>query len=212
MMAAASSVDFFRLDDQLTAEEWKVRDRVRAFCHDEVVPVAQGFWERAEFPFELVPKLARLNVAGSTIKGYGCPGMSSVAYGLALQELSRADGSLATFMGVQSSLAMNAVYYCGTEEQRQHWLPPMARLEVLGAFGLTEPDVGSDAANLRTTAVRAGDYYVLHGAKRWIGNGTICDIAVIWARTEDGKVNGFLVPRETPGYNAQVIEHKISKR
>ncbi|HEX8917093.1 MAG TPA: acyl-CoA dehydrogenase family protein, partial [Chloroflexota bacterium] len=153
-MTAASSVDLFRLDEQLTAQEREVRERVRAFCDAEVVPIAQHYWERAEFPFELVPKLASLNIAGGTIERYACPGMSSVAYGLALQELSRADGSLATFMGVQSSLAMNAIYYCGTEEQRQRWLPPMARLEVLGAFGLTEPDVGSDAANLRTTAVR----------------------------------------------------------
>lgn len=206
------TVDFYRLDAQLTAEERDVRDRVRAFCDAEVLPIAQEYWERAEFPYQLLPGLARLRISGGTIEGYGCPGLSSIGYGLALQELSRADGSLATFFGVQSSLAMNAIYYCGTEEQRQQWLPPMARLEALGAFGLTEPDVGSDAGNLRTTATRDGDGYVLNGRKRWIGNGAGCDVAVIWARTEDDKVNGFLVPRGTPGYEAAPIQHKIAKR
>lgn len=211
-ITTSPSVDFFRLDEQLTPDERDIRDRVRAFAESEVLPVAQDYWERAEFPFELVPKLARLNVTGGSIEGYGCPGLSSVANGLMLQELAHADGSLATFMGVQSSLAMNAIYFCGTEEQRRRWLPSMARLETIGAFGLTEPDVGSDAANLHTTAVREGDEYVLNGEKRWIGNGSICDIAIIWARTEDGKVNGFIVPRETAGYRAQVIPHKLSKR
>ncbi|MDQ2764405.1 MAG: acyl-CoA dehydrogenase family protein [Pseudomonadota bacterium] len=196
----------------MTAGERETRDRVRAFCQAEVLPVAQSYWERAEFPFELVPKLAALRIAGGSIEGYDCPGMSSTAYGLVLQELARADGSLSTFMGVQSSLAMNAIYYCGTEEQRRRWLPGMASMQTLGAFGLTEPEVGSDAGNLLTTATQVGDGYILNGQKRWIGNGTICDLAVIWARTEDGKVNGFVVPRDTPGYEATVIVDKLSKR
>jgi glutaryl-CoA dehydrogenase len=211
-LTASPVVDFFHLDAELTPEEREIRERVRAFCEDEVLPIAEDYWERAEFPFELLPKLGRLDVVGGTIEGYGCPGMSTAAYGLVLQELGRADGSLATFMGVQSSLAMNAIYYCGTEEQRRRWLPPMARLEVLGAFGLTEPDVGSDAANLRTTARSEDGEYVLNGKKRWIGNASICDVAIIWARTDDGKVNGFLVPRDTPGYSASVITGKLSKR
>lgn len=211
-MPTVPEVDFFRLDDQLSSDEIELRARVRAFCQAEVLPIAHDYWERAEFPFELVPKLADLKVAGGSIKGYGCPGMSSTAYGLVLQELARADGSLATFMGVQSSLAMNAIFYCGTEEQRRRWLPGMARMEILGAFGLTEPEVGSDAAKLRTTAGRDGDSYVLKGHKRWIGNASICDIAIIWARTDDGQINGFVVPRETPGYSATVIPNKLSKR
>ena len=200
------------LDNQLTRSEIEVRDRVRAFCDSEVLPIAQEHWEQADFPFDLVPRIASLHIAGGTITGYGCPGLSSIGYGLALQELARADGSLATFMGVQSSLAMNAIYYCGNEDQRTRWLPSMARLETVGAFALTEPDVGSDAANLLTTAARDGGDYVLNGAKRWIGNASICDVAVVWARTEDGKVNGFLVPGSTPGYETRVIEHKMSKR
>lgn len=212
LLMDAPPVDFFQLEEQLSADERAIRDRVRAFAETDVLPVAQGYWDRAQFPFDLLPGLAGLDINGGTIDGYGCPGMSSVAYGLALQELSRVDSSLATFVGVQSSLAMNAIYYCGTEEQRERWLPAMARLELLGAFGLTEPDAGSDAAHLRTTAVRDGDRYVINGKKRWIGNGTICDIAVIWARTEDGKVNGFVVPRDTEGYSAEVITDKLSKR
>lgn len=210
--APSPAVDFFRIDDQLTADEIAVRDRVRAFCDAEVLPIAQEYWERAEFPYELVPKLAALGIVGGTIHGYGCPGLGSTTNGLVVQELSRADGSVATFFGVQSGLAMAAIYYCGTEEQRQQWLPGMARLDIIGAFGLTEPDVGSDAGNLQTTALLDGDSYVLNGRKRWIGNATICDLAVIWARTDDGKINGFIVPRDTPGYEATRIEHKLSKR
>ena len=212
ILSAPSSTDFYLLDEQLTDQERDVRDRVRTFCEREVLPIAEDYWERAEFPWELIPGLAGLRITGGTIQGYGCPGMSSIAYGLALQELARADGSVATFMGVQSSLTMNAIYYCGTEEQKEKWLPPLARLEKLGAFGLTEPEVGSDAAHLGTTAVRSGGEYILNGRKRWIGNASICDVAVICARTEDGKVNGFLVPCDTLGYSARPIEHKLSKR
>lgn len=210
--AGPSSLDFYLLDEQLTPQEREVRDRVARFAEREIVPIADEYWARAEFPFELVPKMRDLGIMGGSIEGYGCPGLSSVAYGLALQELSRADGSVATFLSVQSSLAMNAIYYCGTEEQRRRWLPPMARLEVLGAFALTEPEAGSDASSLSTTATRDGDSYVLNGHKRWIGNATICDIAVVWARTEDGQVNGFIVPRDTEGYHAQLITGKLSNR
>lgn len=212
LQISGPAVDFLLLDEQLTSEERDVRDRVRAFAESEVMPIAQEFWDRAEFPFDILPSLAALGVVGGTIPGYGCPGMSTPAYGLVLQELSRVDSSLATFLGVQSSLAMNAIYYCGTEDQRQRWLPPMARLEMLGAFALTEPEAGSDAAHLTTSAVRDGQSYVINGRKRWIGNGTLCDIAVVWARTEDGKINGFIVPRESPGYSAQVITGKMAKR
>ena len=206
------TLDFFRLDDQLRPEERAVRDRVRSFAEEKIIPFAAESWEREELPAGLVTGLAGLGIVGGTIAGYGCPGLSSVAYGLALQELARADGSVATFMGVHSSLAMGAIYYAGSEEQRRRWLPDMAALRTLGAFALTEPEGGSDAASLTTTAVQDGDSYVLNGRKRWIGLATGCDIAVVWARTEDGQINGFVVPRDTPGYDARKIEGKISLR
>ncbi|HZS93727.1 MAG TPA: acyl-CoA dehydrogenase family protein [Chloroflexota bacterium] len=210
--AVVPSLDFFRLDERLTAEEHAVRERVREFAESRVIAIAPAAWDAAELPTEIVDGLAELGIVGGTIQGYGCPGLSSAAYGLALQELARTDGSVATFMGVHSSLAMGAVYYCGTEEQRRRWLPDMAALRTLGAFALTEPEAGSDAASLQTSAVRDGDSYVINGRKRWIGLGASCDIAVIWARTEDGQINGFVVPRETPGYDARKIEGKISLR
>jgi glutaryl-CoA dehydrogenase len=211
--SVAQGVDFYRLDDLLTDDEREVRDRVRAFCEVEITPIMNAYWERAEFPFELILKLAELKIAGGTIQGYGCPGLSSVANGLAAMELARCDGSIDTFFGVTSGLAMGSIYFCGSEEQRQKWLPAMARLEKIGAFGLTEPDVGSDASHPKTTARRVGDRYVLNGAKRWIGNATFADVVVIWARNEEtNQVNGFLVEKGTPGFEARVIEGKIAKR
>ena len=207
------AIDFYNLDALLTPGERDVRDRVRAFCDEEVVPIINDYWERGEFPFELIPKLAELSLTGGTIPGYGCPGLSSVANGIAAMELSRGDGSFETFLGVTSGLAMGSIYYCGSEQQRQHWLPRMARLETIGAFGLTEPDVGSDASHLQTTARRTGDGWLLNGAKRWIGNATFADVIVIWARNLDtDQVNGFLVEKGAPGFDAQVIKGKIAKR
>lgn len=204
--------DFYLLDELLTPEERAVRDRVRAFVDREVTPVINGYWERAEFPFPLVPKLAALNLAGGTIRGYGCPGLSTVASGLVAMELARGDGSLNTFYGVHSGLAMTSIAMLGSEEQRQRWLPPMARLEQIGAFALTEPQHGSDAVALETRARREGDHYVLDGAKRWIGNGTIADLVVVWARDDEGQVGGFVVGRGAPGYAATVITGKTAKR
>lgn len=212
VLTSTPGLDFYHLDETLTPEERDVRDRVRLFAERDLLPIAQDYWDRAEMPLDLLPGLARLGILGGSIEGYGCPGISTAAYGLALQELCRVDSSFATFVGVQSSLAMNAIYYCGTEEQRQRWLPPMARLETLGAFALTEPEAGSDAAHLRTTAVRDGNAYILNGQKRWIGNATLCDFCIVWARTEDGKVNGFVVLRDTRGYSAEVITGKMAKR
>jgi glutaryl-CoA dehydrogenase len=213
MQAIDQALDFYLFDELLTEEERDIRDRVRAFCDEEVTPIINPYWERGEFPFELVPKLAKLNIAGGPIKGYGCPGMSSVAAGLIGMELSRGDGSVCTFFGVTSGLAMSSIYYCGSEEQRQQWLPAMARLEKIGAFGLTEPWIGSDASHIQTRATRVGDRYVLNGAKRWIGNATLADVTVIWARNEEtDQVNGFLVEKDTPGFEAKVIEGKIAKR
>jgi glutaryl-CoA dehydrogenase len=212
-IATGRDLDFYHFDAMLAPEEREIRERVRAFCDEEILPIINAYWERGEFPFELIPKLAALNLAGGTIKGYGCPGLSNVAVGIGAMELSRGDGSIETFLGVTSGLAMGSIFHCGSEEQKQRWLPPMARLEKIGAFGLTEPSVGSDAAHIRATARREGDTYVLNGAKRWIGNATFADVVVIWAQDEEtGKVGGFLVEKGAPGFEAKVIGGKIAKR
>ena len=210
--------DYYMIDDLLTDEERDIRDRVRAFADAEVIPIINDYWEKAEFPFELVPKLAELNIAGGSIQGHGCPGMSHVAAGLCAIELSRGDGSLNTFFGVHSGLAMGTIDICGSEEQKERWLPAMARLEKIGAWGLTEPDHGSDSVMLETTARRDGDGWVLNGKKRWIGNATFADIVIIWARdVEDGQVKGFVLEKDEsgehhPGYSTELITGKMGKR
>jgi glutaryl-CoA dehydrogenase len=207
------ALDFFELDDLLTDEEREIRDRVRAFVDEEVTPIINPFWERAEFPFSLIPRLAALKVCGGTIQGYDCPGMSAVAAGLVSMELTRGDGSLSTFFTVTSSLVMTSISMCGSDEQKATWLPLLARMEKIGAFGLTEPAFGSDASHLQTRARREGDSYVLDGAKRWIGNATFADVTIIWARDEtSGDVAGFLIEKGTPGFTATPIEGKVSKR
>src|SRR5437588_1192433 len=204
--------DFYLMDELLTAEERGIRDKVRAFSDKEVVPIINDYWERAAFPFELIPKLAALNVAGGSIRGYGCPGMSAIAAGLMALELARGDASICTFFGVHSGLAMSSIAMPGSEEQKQRWLPPMARLEKIGAFGLTEPNHGSDAVALETRAQRVGNEYIINGAKRWIGNASFADVTVIWARDDEGNVGGFLVEKETPGFEPKVMTGKVSKR
>jgi glutaryl-CoA dehydrogenase len=208
----AAAIDFYRIDDLLTDAEREVRDRVRAFCDKEVTPIINDYWERAEFPFELVPKLAALNLAGGTIQGHGCPGLSTVAAGLVGMELGRGDGSICTFFGVHSGLAMTSIALLGDEEQKQRWLPAMARMEQIGAFGLTEPEHGSDAVALETRARRDGGHWVLDGAKRWIGNASFADLVIVWARDDDGKVGGFVVEKGSPGYAASVMAGKTAKR
>jgi glutaryl-CoA dehydrogenase len=206
-------MDYLRLDDTLSDEERELRDRVRAFGDDEVLPIINGYWERAEFPFELVGKLAGLGIAGTVISGHGCPGMSARGAGVVARELARADGSVNTFFGVHSGLAMGAIDLLGSEEQKARWLPPMAKLEAIGAFALTEPEHGSDSVSLETSAARDGDEYVLNGVKRWIGNASIADVTIMWARDGDGDVGGYLVEKGTPGFDAgQVITGKIGKR
>src|SRR5215210_4985550 len=200
------------MDELLTDEERDVRDKVRSFNESEVVPVINGYWEREEFPFELLPKLSALSVAGTTIEGYGCPEMSTTAAGLVARELARGDGGLTTFFAVHSGVAMTSIATLGSEEQKQRWLPPMARMERIGAFALTEPDHGSDAALLETTARRDGDSYVLDGSKRWIGNASFAAVTVVWAREEDGKVAAFLVEKDTQGFLAIVTTGKTSQR
>jgi len=191
-------VDFYALDDLLTDGERDLRDRVRAFADAEILPIITPYWERGEFPWELIPKARGLGWMGGTIEGYGCPGLSAVADGLASVEMARGDDSVAVLFGV-SALAMQTVALCGSEEQKERWLPPMARLDKLGAFALTEPFVGSDAAHIETSARRDGDSYILDGAKRWIGNAVEADVTVVWARDEAGKVGAFLVEKGTPG-------------
>ena len=204
--------DFYLMDELLTEEERSVRNKVRAFSDKEVIPIINDYWERAQFPFELVPKIAALNIAGTDIQGYGCSGLSSVASGLIMLELARGDASVCTFFGVHAGLAMHSISLLGSEEQKQRWLPPMARMEKIGAFGLTEPNHGSDAVALETRAHREGDEYVINGAKRWIGNASFADVTIIWARDDEGNVGGFLVEKGTPGFEAEIITGKVSKR
>ncbi len=204
--------DFYLMDELLTEQERNVRDKVRNFSDKEVIPIINDYWERAEFPFELVPKLAALGLAGADIKGYGCPGLSPVAAGLMALELARGDASVCTFFGVHSGLAMHAISLLGSEEQKQYWLPPMARMEKIGAFGLTEPNHGSDAVALETRAHRVGSEYIINGAKRWIGNASFADVTVIWARDDEGNVGGFLVEKGIPGFNTGIMTGKVAKR
>ena len=207
------STDYFLIADQLTREELSYLRRTRDFVDDEVLPVINGYWERAEFPWPIVEKLGKLGVVGDGIEGYGCPPMSPIATGLVHMELNRGDGSLGTFVGVQAGLAMQSIAMLGSEEQKQRWLPGMARLDKLGAFALTEPLHGSDSVSLETSARREGDDWVINGAKKWIGNGTLADVVVVWARdTADRQVKGFLVEKGTPGYDAKRIEGKGSLR
>jgi glutaryl-CoA dehydrogenase len=207
-----SATDYFSLDELLTEEERGVRDRVRTFCDADVIPVINSYWQNEEFPFELLPKIAALNVAGTTIEGFGCPGMSPTAAGLVSRELARGDGGLTTFFAVHSGVAMTSVAMLGSEEQKRKWLPPMARMDKIGAFALTEPEHGSDAALLETAARLEGDEYVIDGQKRWIGNASFADVTVVWAREENGKVGAFLVEKETPGFEATITTGKTSQR
>jgi glutaryl-CoA dehydrogenase len=204
--------DLFGLDDLLTQEEREVSERVRAFSDAEVIPIMADCWERGEFPFQLVPKLAALGICGDTIKGYGCAGLSAVGAGLAAMELARGDGSIYTFFGATSGFAINTIANLGSDEQKEKWIPGMARLEKLGAFALTEPEHGSDAVMLQTKARRDGDEYVIDGKKRWIGNGTVADVIIIWARDENDDLGGFLVEKGSPGLKATRITGKASKR
>jgi glutaryl-CoA dehydrogenase len=207
------AADFYLLDETLSEEEREIRDRVRSFADREVLPVINGYWERAEFPFELIPKLAALGIAGASIEGHGCPGMSRLAAGIVARELARGDGSVSTFFAVHSGLAMGTIDMLGSDEQKARWLPPMARMELIGAFGLTEPEHGSDSVSLETTASRDGDEYVLNGSKRWIGNASFADLTVIWARDEAGDVGAYLVPKGTAGFDpSTVITGKMGKR
>jgi glutaryl-CoA dehydrogenase len=212
-LGEALATDYFLVREQFTDEQWRHFIEVRRFVDHEVLPAINEYWEAAELPWPLMRRLAELGLYGEDIQGYGCPGMSPLARGLVNMELHRGDGSVGTFLGVQSGLAMKSIDLLGSEEQKQRWLPAMARLEKVGAFALTEPAHGSDSVALETSARRDADGWVLDGAKRWIGNGSIADVVVVWARDkEDGQVKGFLVEKGTPGYDARRIEGKGSLR
>jgi glutaryl-CoA dehydrogenase len=204
--------DFLDIDHLLSDEERDIRDTVRAFVRDQVLPYVGDWFEEARFPTsELAPALGKLGVLGMHLQGYGCAGASATAYGLTCLELEAGDSGLRSLVSVQGSLAMYAIWRWGSEEQKEQWLPRMAAGEAIGCFGLTEPDAGSDPGAMRTRARRDGDDWVLHGQKMWITNGSIADVAVVWATTDDG-VRGFLVPAGTKGFTTQDIHRKLSLR
>src|SRR5579859_1619507 len=189
---ALAPLDLYNIDHLLTEDERLVRDTVRTFVRERVLPIIGESFEEGVFPRRLVPEIAEMGLLGMHLEGYGCAGLSAVCYGLACQELEYGDSGLRSFVSVQGSLAMFPIWSFGSEEQKQRWLPRMARGEVIGCFGLTEPDAGSDPSSMRTTARRDGDSFVLNGTKMWITNGGIADLAVVWARADDG-IRGFLV-------------------
>lgn len=206
--------DFYAVEAKLSPEDRALQLKVRSFLEAEVKPLVNKYWLHDEFPFEIIPKLAELNVCGYVFEGYGCAGGTSLMDGIIAAEFGRIDPSIATFLGVQSGLAMGSIYMCGSEEQKQEWLPKMQRLEKIGAFGLTEPEVGSaTAGGLTTTCRRTENGWVLNGQKKWIGNSTFSDITIIWARDlDDGNVKGFIVRKENPGFMVEKIKGKMALR
>ena len=212
--AALTDGDFYLLERSLDAPGRQLLLRVREFMEKSVQPVINHYWTREEFPFDLMGDFRQLGIAGQLYQGYGCPGGGFLLDGMIAMELARVDPSIATFFGVHGGLAMGSIFLCGSEERKQRWLPEMARMEKIGAFGLTEPDVGSGAAGgLTTTARRDGSEWVLDGQKKWIGNATFADYVIIWARSlEDDQVKGFVVPRDTPGFSPLKMTDKIALR
>ncbi|MDH4048870.1 MAG: acyl-CoA dehydrogenase family protein [Gammaproteobacteria bacterium] len=204
-------MDLFDVRSELSEDEQMVQDTVARFVDDKVLPVIRDAFEKHYFPRDLIPQVAELGLLGSSIDGYDCAGLNSICYGLICQELERGDSGLRSFVSVQSSLVMYPIHAYGSEEQKQRWLPAMARGEAIGCFGLTEPQGGSDPGNMKTHAKKDGSDWILNGSKMWITNGTIADAAVVWAMTKDG-VRGFIVEKDMPGFASQEIEHKFSLR
>lgn len=216
-LGLARGTDFFGIDDLLDDRERGLRDAVRQWCDAEVVTSINAYWERGEIAWHLVEGYGRLGIAGGSLSGYDCPGLSYLAEGMIVAELARADGSMSTINAVHSGLAMAAIGLLGDEEQKQRWLPAMARLDLIGAFALTEPTHGSDVVRLETRAQRDGDHYLLTGQKRWIGFGSVADLVVVWARDDNGDVGAFVVEQPargeySPGYQAEVIRGKAVNR
>ena len=211
-MAALNPYDLYDIRSMLSDEERAVQDSVARFTDEKVLPIIGRCFDEGRFPSELIGEIAVMGLLGSSLpEEYGCAGLNAVSYGLICQELERGDSGIRSFVSVQSSLCMYPIYAYGSEEQRREWLPRMATGEVIGCFGLTEPHGGSDPANMKTHAKRDGGDWVINGAKMWITNGNVAQIAIVWAQTEDG-INGFIVPTDTPGFSAQEIKHKMSLR
>jgi glutaryl-CoA dehydrogenase len=208
---AFRDVDYYQIDELYTDEERMVRDTVRKFVSEEIVPIIGKHFAEGTFPTHLIPKFGALGLFGPSLTGYGCPGLSATAYGLICQELERGDAGVRSFCSVQGSLVMYPIWKYGTEAQKQRWLPPMATGAKIGCFGLTEPDFGSNPAGMLTSAKKTSQGYVLNGTKRWITNGTIADVALVWAKL-DGTIRGFLVPTESKGFTAEDIPRKWSLR
>jgi len=206
--------DFYDIEAKLSSEDRTLQLKVREFLEREIKPIVNKYWLHDEFPFEIIPKLAELNVCGYVYEGYGCAGGTSLMDGIIAAEFGRIDPSIATFLGVQSGLAMGSIYMCGSEEQKQEWLPKMQRLEKIGAFGLTEPEVGSGTAGgLTTTCRKTAEGWVLNGQKKWIGNSTFSDMTIIWARdVDDNQVKGFIVRKDNPGFMVEKIKGKMALR
>ncbi|XP_020267800.1 acyl-coenzyme A oxidase 4, peroxisomal-like [Asparagus officinalis] len=205
--------DYYQLDDLLSSEEKALRKRVREVMEKEIAPIMTEYWEKAEFPFQAIPKLSSLQVSGGTIKGYGCPGLSVTGSAIAIAEIARVDASCSTFILVHSSAAMLTIALCGSEEQKRKYLPSLAQLSTVSCWALTEPDYGSDASSLRTTATKVAGGWLLDGQKRWIGNSTFADVLIIFARnTNTNEINGFIVKKGTPGLKVTKIENKIGLR
>jgi len=210
-MAKLNPFDLYDVDSLLSEEERMIRDSVARFVDERAMPLIARHFDEAKFPAELVPEIAAMGLLGSSLEGYGCAGLNAVSYGLICQELERCDSGLRSFVSVQSSLCMYPIYAYGSEEQKQRWLPGMAAGEIIGCFGLTESHGGSDPANMKTHARRDGDDWILNGSKMWITNGTIADIAVVWAKTDEG-IMGFVVDKGMPGFDAPEVKHKMSLR
>src|SRR5207344_3102609 len=210
-MTTPDPLDFLDVDHLLSTEERQVRDLVREWVADNVLPGIDAWFEAGTFPKDVALELGRLGLLGMHLEGYGCLGANAVTYGLACLELEAGDSGFRSFVSVQGSLCMFPIWKFGSEEQKERWLPQMARGEVIGCFGLTEPDVGSDPGRMRSFARRDGDDWVLSGTKMWITNGSVADLAIVWARTDDG-IRGFLVPTETPGFSANDVHRKLSLR
>jgi glutaryl-CoA dehydrogenase len=208
---AVNPADFLEIDALLSDEERAIRDTVRAWVRERILPEIGEWFEQGMLPMDIAPELGRMGLLGMHLTGYGAAGTSAVAYGLACTELEAGDTGVRSFVSVQGSLAMFAIWKWGSEEQKQEWLPQMAAGTKIGCFGLTEPDAGSDPGNMRTHARRDGSDWILNGTKMWITNGSVADVAVVWAQTDDG-IRGFLVERGTPGFTTQDIKHKISLR
>lgn len=204
--------DYYDVDELFTEEELLARDSVRSFVTARVLPVIGERWMQGVFPAELVPEMAELGLFGANLDGYGCAGVSHTAYGLMMQELERGDSGVRSFVSVQGALCMYPIHAFGSTAQKDRWLPRMARGEAIGCFGLTEPDFGSHPAGMLTRARKQGGTWVIDGRKRWITNAQHCDVAIVWAKDDDGVVRGFLVPRETPGLEVQEVAHKMSLR